>query len=186
MKAFTWPIGSIVEEIEERAVTGISDIVGVSEAAQAHLMYSVFQSMPLKIIVAAEEKNAQEFLNDLRLFDKDVVYFPPKDLIFYQSDLNGNLLSAQRQECFRAMLAQKSLTIVTTIDALMEKRPDILILRQNVINIDGSSEIDTVDFAVKLNAKPQPFYDNILKAIDSFTGGTPQAEDLTLMVVARR
>jgi serine phosphatase RsbU (regulator of sigma subunit) len=40
--------------------------------------------------------------------------------------------------------------------------------------------------AVKLNAKPQPFYDNILKAIDNYTGGTPQAEDLTLMVVARR
>jgi len=40
--------------------------------------------------------------------------------------------------------------------------------------------------AVKLNAKPQPFYDNILKAIDSYTAGAPQAEDLTLMVVARK
>ncbi len=40
--------------------------------------------------------------------------------------------------------------------------------------------------AVKLNAKPQPFYDNILKAIDNYTGGTHQTEDLTLMVVARK
>ena len=40
--------------------------------------------------------------------------------------------------------------------------------------------------AVKLNAKPQPFYDNILKAIDNYTAGAPQAEDLTLMVVARK
>ena len=40
--------------------------------------------------------------------------------------------------------------------------------------------------AVKLNAKPQPFFDNILKAIDNYTGGTHQTEDLTLMVVARK
>ena len=40
--------------------------------------------------------------------------------------------------------------------------------------------------AVKLNAKPQPFYDNILKAIDKYTAGAPQAEDLTLMVIARK
>ena len=40
--------------------------------------------------------------------------------------------------------------------------------------------------AVKLNAKPQPFYDNILKAIDNFTAGAPQTEDLTLMVIARK
>ena len=40
--------------------------------------------------------------------------------------------------------------------------------------------------AVKLNAKPQPFYDNILQAIDKYTGGTPQTSDLTLMVIARK
>ena len=40
--------------------------------------------------------------------------------------------------------------------------------------------------AVKLNAKPQPFYDNILNAIDSYTAGAPQADDLTLMVIARK
>ena len=40
--------------------------------------------------------------------------------------------------------------------------------------------------AVKLNAQPKPFYDNILKAIDNFTGGIPQTDDLTLMVVARK
>ena len=40
--------------------------------------------------------------------------------------------------------------------------------------------------AVKLNAKPQPFYDNILLTIDKYTGGIPQANDLTLMVIARK
>ena len=40
--------------------------------------------------------------------------------------------------------------------------------------------------AEKLDAKPQSFYDNILKAINDYTAGTPQADDLTLMVIARK
>ena len=40
--------------------------------------------------------------------------------------------------------------------------------------------------AEKLDAKPQAFYDNILKAISDYTAGTPQADDLTLMVIARK
>lgn len=40
--------------------------------------------------------------------------------------------------------------------------------------------------AVKLNAKPQPFYDNILQAVDKYTAGAPQADDVTMMVIARK
>ena len=40
--------------------------------------------------------------------------------------------------------------------------------------------------AVKINARPRPFYDNIVKAIDAYTDSTPQAEDLTLMVIGRK
>ncbi len=152
MKAFTEPVVEITREAEGLAKLGISDITGVSEAAQAHLMYSVFEDVSVKLIVTVDEKAAQELLADIRVFNRDAVYFPPKDLIFYQSDLNGNLLSAQRQECFRAMLGSEKLTIVTTIDALMEKRPDIVVLRKNVVNIDGSSEIDTLELSKKLGA----------------------------------
>lgn len=152
MKAFTEPIGEITKRIEKISQTGITDINGVSEAAQAHLAYSVFKDVPVKLIITVDERAAQDFLGDMRLFNADAVYFPPKDLIFYQSDLNGNLLSARRQECFRAMLTSKKLTVVTTIDALMEKRPDILALKKSVININQSSEIDTLDFSSKLNS----------------------------------
>ena len=152
MKAFTKPIDEITKKIEQLTETGITDITGVSAAAQAHLMYCVHNDVPVKLIVTVDEKAALDFLGDIRLFDTNTVYFPPKDLIFYQSDLNGNLLSARRQECFRAMLTSKRLTIVTTIDALMEKRPDMAVLRKNVINIDNSSEIDTLELSSRLNS----------------------------------
>ena len=40
--------------------------------------------------------------------------------------------------------------------------------------------------AIKLDARPEPFFKNIQKAVTDFTGGIPQADDLTLMVISRR
>ena len=40
--------------------------------------------------------------------------------------------------------------------------------------------------AYKVDARPEPFFKNIQKAIADHTAGTPQAEDLTLMVIARK
>jgi sigma-B regulation protein RsbU (phosphoserine phosphatase) len=39
--------------------------------------------------------------------------------------------------------------------------------------------------AIKLNARPEAFFKNIQKAVTDFTGGIPQADDLTLMVISR-
>ena len=40
--------------------------------------------------------------------------------------------------------------------------------------------------SIKVNARPQPFFNNIQKAITDFTGGAPQLNDLTLMVIGRK
>ena len=39
--------------------------------------------------------------------------------------------------------------------------------------------------AIKLDARPEPFFKNIQKAVTDFTDGIPQADDLTLMVISR-
>ena len=40
--------------------------------------------------------------------------------------------------------------------------------------------------AYKIDARPEPFFENIQKAIADFTAGTPQPEDATLMLIARK
>ena len=40
--------------------------------------------------------------------------------------------------------------------------------------------------SIKVNARPQPFFNSIQKAITDFTGGAPQLNDLTLMVIGRK
>ena len=39
--------------------------------------------------------------------------------------------------------------------------------------------------AYKVNARPEPFFKNVQKAIADYTAGAPQTDDLTLMVIAR-
>ncbi len=151
MKAFTEPIKGIISQIEQRAQKGITDITGVAPEAHTHLMYALFSDAPRKVVVAPDEKSAQEILSELRMYDRDTLYFPPKDLIFYQSDLNGKLLSDKRQECFKELLFAGRFTMVTTVDALMEKHPDIAGLKGNTVKIDLSSEIDTISLSERLS-----------------------------------
>ena len=40
--------------------------------------------------------------------------------------------------------------------------------------------------AFKVNERPEPFLQNIQKAVDDYTGSIPQANDLTMMVIGRK
>ncbi len=62
---------------------------------------------------------AKELYDEYSFFDKEVVYYPSKDVLFYQSDIRGNLLTAERIRALKAIREQERVTIVTTFDALM-------------------------------------------------------------------
>ena len=40
--------------------------------------------------------------------------------------------------------------------------------------------------ALKLNPEPKAFIGQMLDAVKGFTGGTPQKDDITLLVIGRR
>ncbi len=154
MKAFTEPLkeltsyGSIRNSILK---TGITDIEGPSDAEKAHLISSLTEGTgKMKVVVVSDETKAVEILKDLRLYDRDVAYYPPRDLIFYQSDLNGNELIRERINCIKSLSDNPETTLVTTFDALMEKAPGLKRISENVSVIDESTEIETGAFSEKL------------------------------------
>ena len=55
----------------------------------------------------------------VQFFDREVVYYPAKDMLFYQSDIRGNLLTAERIKALKAIRENEHVTLVTTFDALM-------------------------------------------------------------------
>ncbi|MBQ6968328.1 MAG: transcription-repair coupling factor, partial [Lachnospiraceae bacterium] len=151
--AFKTPIKEIdiYEEIEKSLrEPGVTDIDGVAEAAKAHFIYSFGGDERVKLIIKSDDTGARELLKEMRLYDRDAVYYPPRDLIFYQSDLNGNELTRERMNCVKTLSEKKGAIFITTFDALMEKIPGLERIRESVLFLTSGEDIETEAFSKKL------------------------------------
>ncbi len=129
MQAFLQPLREWkdYEKIEKKLpkLKGAIEISGCMDAQKAHLIYGIGQRTDNRLIVTFQEQKAKELYEDYRFFDEDVLFFPAKDVLFYQSDLRGNALTRERLGVLQALLAadgtqaDKGVTVITTYDALM-------------------------------------------------------------------
>ncbi len=84
-----------------------------------------------KIVVTFSEQKARELYEDCRFFQQDAVYYPAKDILFYQSDIRGNLLTGQRLAAVKAILTQEHPMVITTFDALMDKLVPLSVIKES-------------------------------------------------------
>ena len=151
-KAFTEPLSGYetIEKIRKSlGHAGIIDIDGVTDAGKAHLV-TALSPVGNKLIVTSDEQSCAEFYKNIRLYTRDAVVYPPRDLIFYQSDLNGNELTRERINCIKALDEGENITLITTIDALMEKTPGLNRIKNAVITVSKGDEIDETGFSGEL------------------------------------
>ena len=124
MKAFLQPLKNLAEYEEicaaVRTNRGVLQISGCMESQKAHLMYGLSGLFPCRFIIAEDERRAKEICEDYRFYDKKIVYYPAKDLLFFQADIHGNLLIRQRMQAVKALLEQEEVTVVTSVDGCMD------------------------------------------------------------------
>ena len=127
MKTFTQPMQGLKEFEDLEAalpkLSGVIQISGCIDAAKPHMMYSIGNGSGNRIIVTFQEQKAKELAEEYRFFDPNVAYYPAKDILFYQSDIRGNVLTAERINALKMMAEKRSCTIVTTFDGLMNPMP---------------------------------------------------------------
>lgn len=127
MNTFTRPLLGLKEfEDLEAALPGLKGVVQVSgciDAAKPHMIYSVNNGSGNRIIVTFHEQKAKELYEEYRFFDQRTAYYPAKDILFYQSDIRGNVLTAERINALKLMAEERSCTIITTFDGLMNPMP---------------------------------------------------------------
>ena len=111
------------EEIQKNIENGRTpvQITGCMDSQKCHLMAGLGEGYRYKVILAENERKAKEIYEDYKLYDRNVLFYPAKDAIFYQADVRGNAIVRQRLQVLRCLMERKPVCVVTTMDGGMDK-----------------------------------------------------------------
>ena len=150
MKTFTEPMLGLKEFEDLRELlpklAGVVQVSGCIDAAKPHMIYSIGNDSGSKIIVTFHEQKAKELCEEYRFFDRRAAYYPAKDILFYQSDIRGNVLTAERINALRLIAEEKDCAIITTFDGLMNPMPSPEKFIQAVKRVAVGDNIDLGQF----------------------------------------
>ena len=154
MKTFLEPLNSLsgfsdmMKSVKKEK--GLYSVTGCIDAQKPHMMYSCSNDKKNSIIVTFHEQKAKELYEDYRFFDADVVYYPAKDVLFYQSDIRGNVLTAERIRALKAIHEKERVTVITTFDALMNTQAPPEKIWNSVLTFSPGDELCLDDVMAQL------------------------------------
>lgn len=123
MQALLTPLQELAEygDIREaiRKGAGVTALTGCVDSQKLHMIYGLGDGFRIKVIVTYSDLKAKEIFEEYRFYDRNVMLYPAKDLIFFQADIHGNQLVKDRVKVLRRLMEKKPVTIVTTYGALM-------------------------------------------------------------------
>ena len=115
-------------------------VTGCLDSQKVHLLSELSDLTPWKLIVTYDDSRAREICEDYRCFDTDISLYPARDLLFYTSDIHGNLLTKQRIQVMRRVLESSGGVVVTTIDGLMEHLLPLAWMKERSLTI-GTEDV---------------------------------------------
>lgn len=139
----------LIKSIEAGKTTMVS---GSVDSDKAHFAWGISQAFPniQKVIITYSEAKAKSLMDDYSFYDKNVVYYPAKDFIFYNADVHSNYIVEQRMTAIRAIMEKKNLTVITTIDALADMLLPIEYLRKNVLTVKEGDVLNLEQWKTEL------------------------------------
>ena len=153
MEVFLKPLKELSEYetlVKAAEKPGLVSVTGCIDAQKPHLFYALGQNRKNRLIVTFQEQKARELYEEYLFFKPQVVYYPGKDVLFYQSDIRGNLLTAERIQALRAIRENENVTVITTFDALMNTMVPAERLWKSVLKVAPGDILNLEDFTKKL------------------------------------
>ena len=128
---------------------------GCIDTQKVHISSAIASGYKYMLIVTSDEAKARKMCDDASFFNREAIYYPAKDAIFYSADVHGNQITGERLRCISRIINHSStgegvLTVVTTMDGIADRLIPVERFKEAVITLDYSSEIDTERLAKKL------------------------------------
>lgn len=156
MKAFTEPLLELAEfetiQKTKYRGKGMIQIAGSTGSQKSHLAYALSGDSRRILYILADEEKAKEVLEEYQFLDGEVLFYPAKDFLFYRADIRGKYLVKQRMEVFRALKEEEKVTVITTIEALMDGIRPLSKIDQEVFSVRTGDTADLEELVQRLSA----------------------------------
>lgn len=125
-------------------------VSGCMDSQKVHLMYEAAGDARFRLVVTYDDTRAREIYEDLRFFDPNVWLYPSRDLLFFNADIHGNLLTKQRMTVFRHLMEESPGWVVTTFDGLMDHLLPLKYLKNQVLSVESGQVVDVEKWKKRL------------------------------------
>ena len=154
MRAFTAPLKNLEEygQIRERLKQnhGVLQVSGCIESQKSHFLYCLGEEYQQKLILTYSDLRAREIYENYRFFDRKVLLYPARDLMFYNADIQSHQIGMQRMMVLRALMEEEQVTVITTLPACMEKVLPLEYVQEHVLEFQNDSSVDLQQLSTQL------------------------------------
>jgi len=117
-------------------------VSGCIDGQKCHFAFGLGRPYRNRVIVTYSEIRARELAEEYRFYEKEVYYFPAKDLLFYSADIHGNVMLQERLVVLKALMEKRPITVIVTIDGLMDRLLPLDVFQDHVLSIKSGTQID--------------------------------------------
>ena len=154
MRAFTAPLDSLEEygQIKERIKKnqGVLQVSGCIDSQKSHFIYCIGENYGQKLILTYSDLRAREIYENYRFFDRNVLIYPARDLMFYNADIQSHQIGMQRMMVQKSLMEEEDITVIVTLPACMERILPLAYVQEHVLEFQNDSSLDLQKLSAQL------------------------------------
>lgn len=127
-------------------------LIGCMDTQESHMIFGTGGKKRIRLVITYNEVRAKELVEDLKLYDREVMYYPAKDFIFYSADVHGQAIVKERLKVIKKLLEGEPVTVVTTMDGGMDYCLPFSRYKEKSIHVGEQDILDLEELKQKLVA----------------------------------